>query len=119
VGDSPGPAAIGEGKAGDIVWLYHEPRLARPESAAPPPGPVEKASVAYPRQKHKGGRPAKYDWEAFYIEVIRIADLDGVPPRHDLAKQMQQWTEDIWGEQPSPTVIREKLAKIYARVGER
>jgi hypothetical protein len=70
-------------------------------------------------QKHKGGPPAKYDWEAFYIEVARIADTDGLPSRYELYQRMLAWTVDNWGREPSESVFREKIAKLYDRIGPR
>ncbi len=66
----------------------------------------------------QGGRPPEYDWDAFIIEIIRIADLDALPDKQsELIERMLQWCEDTWGEQPSLSVAKERISKIYKGLG--
>jgi hypothetical protein len=65
--------------------------------------------------KDRGGAPRQYDWDAFDAEVVRIADLDGLPERPALMKQMQEWCVATWGKEPAASKIRERLAKLTRR----
>jgi hypothetical protein len=61
-----------------------------------------------------GGRPPKYDRDAFNREVVRLANTpDGLPDRARLMKHMAQWCVDTWGDQPSESLLREWMSKIY------
>ncbi len=46
--------------------------------------------------KNKGGRPREYDWDAFTIELIRVANTpDGLPEKQSkLVVKMQEWCFD-------------------------
>ncbi len=70
--------------------------------------------IARPR----GGRPLEYDWDAFVIEIIRIADLDGLPDKQsELKERMLQWCEDTWGKQPAESNVKKRISFIYNRLG--
>ena len=67
------------------------------KEAAMEPKPVKYAG-------NKVGRPASYDWEAFWIEVARIAELHGLPgagnregQQSDFVRQMLEWCSKEWG----------------------
>jgi len=68
----------------------------------------------------RGGRPPKYDWDAFWVEVVRIAAMEDLPQRLDglgndtakLTTIMKQWCVDTWGGEPDDSAIRRKLSKI-------
>ena len=60
-----------------------------------------------------GGKPRKFDRDAFHRRIIQIADLDGLPERHELTRLMAQWCIDTWGEQPAESKLREWIAPIY------
>lgn len=73
-------------------------------------GPVEitTASTA------KTGRPRAYDRDAFYLEIIVRADLDGLPERQaDLIRDMQEWCQKNWDHEPSDSQIKEMIRPIY------
>jgi hypothetical protein len=60
------------------------------------------------------GRPMKYDWSAFYAEIIVRADLDGLPDTQaELERAMSEWCLDVWGESPGESTMRERLALVY------
>lgn len=66
------------------------------------------------RKPSKGGRPPEYDWDAFTIEIIRIADLDGLPEKQsELIAEMLQWCENTWGRQPSVSNVKGRISRIY------
>jgi len=68
---------------------------------------------------NKGGRPTEYDWDSFWAEIVRRAELDGLPQKPDgtldrpkLQDEMLQWCALKWGKEPGVTSIKIKLAKI-------
>lgn len=64
--------------------------------------------------KNKGGRPTEYDWDAFFLEIIRIADMDGLPPtRANLATIMRDWFIDQIDDHPADTTIEDRIRPIY------
>ncbi len=68
--------------------------------------------------RSRGGRPLEYDWDAFVIEIIRIADLDGLPEKQsELKERMLQWCEDTWGKQPAESSVKSRISHIYNGLG--
>ena len=68
--------------------------------------------------RSRGGRPPEYDWNAFVIEIIRIADLDGLPDKQsELKERMLQWCEDTWGKQPAESAVKSRISQIYNALG--
>lgn len=69
-----------------------------------------------PASKDRGGRPPKYDWVPFYAEIIRIAnDIDGLPERHVLVRQMMDWWSAQVDSPPSESVVRDRISAVYPR----
>jgi hypothetical protein len=67
---------------------------------------------------NKGGRPAEYDWDAFMIEIIRIADLDALPEtQSELISTMLNWCEQTWGKQPAESSVKARISRIYNGLG--
>jgi len=65
-------------------------------------------------QERPRGRPPKFSWEEFYAEIAVRADLDGLPPTQaDLTRAMSEWCLKHWGEEPSESLLKEKIAPIY------
>ena len=72
------------------------------------------------RAANKGGRPRKYDWDAFTREIIRTANSpDGLPTdpsggidRAAIQRQMLDWCAKNWLDVPADSVVRERLSKI-------
>jgi hypothetical protein len=67
----------------------------------------------HPR-KDRGGRPTQYDWDSFWIEIVKIAhnEPDGIPDRADLKARIFEFISD-WDEEPSESAIKDKLARLY------
>lgn len=67
----------------------------------------------------KGGRPLKYDWDAFTIEIIRIANtIDGLPDSQaELIKELLQWCRDNWNKEPADSSVKSRVSKIYHDLG--
>lgn len=60
------------------------------------------------------GRPPKYNWPEFYAEIAVLADLDGLPERQaELERQMAEWCQEKWGQEPSESEIRKHVSPIY------
>ena len=61
------------------------------------------------------GRPTKWDWEAFWIEAVRLANTpDGLPDvQAEFEAHMATWFEDTAGGSPSESQIREKAGRLY------
>ena len=71
-------------------------------------------STGAPRtQRNRGGAPAKYDWEALWFELIRIAQIDEFQSRRELRQRALAWIGENWGDGgPSDSVLREKLSRL-------
>lgn len=88
--------------------------LDRPSKAAPDSGKIEEPSVIDAPPKNKGGRPREYDWDAFTIEIIRVANLDGLPDSQaELVRHMLEWCLHTWGKEPAESSVKNRISKIY------
>ena len=75
-------------------------------------GPARADATVSAVAKGKGGRPAKFDWDAFDQEVVRFAlTPDGFETRHQLMTHMQDWCSRKWDEQPDPETVRRRVAR--------
>lgn len=84
------------------------------ESLFPARAPDVEQLPAPPR----GGRPPEYDWDAFTIEIIRIADMDNLPERQaDLVRQMMVWCQSSWGKEPAESSVKSRISAIYNGLG--
>jgi len=84
-------------------------RRDRLASSAPAPNRSTKPIV-----KHPGGRPEKWDWIAFAAEMVRLANTpDGLDGRPAVTKLMKQWCMDNWGDEPSDSMIHDKMSVLY------
>ena len=68
-----------------------------------------------PEQKNKGGRPPEWDWNAFTLETIRIANsVNGLPDtRAELAEVMRAWFVNQCDDHPAATTIEDRIRPIY------
>ena len=67
----------------------------------------------------KGGRPAKFDWDAFYVELIgRIHDEGAPKEQAELIGYMAEWCQNQWGvdKVPSNTTLKDKISPVYRRL---
>jgi hypothetical protein len=62
-----------------------------------------------------GGRPSKFDWDAFWVEVARYVGRNGIDPdcRTACQQHMEDWTATKWKEAPQKSTIRSKLVKVF------
>src|SRR5262249_26533508 len=64
--------------------------------------------------RDRGGRRPMYDWDEFFCEIIRRANTpDGLPDRAKLTEAMKEWCRQNWDKEPSDSLLREKIAKVY------
>lgn len=83
----------------DYSALSHAGNPNTPMSAAP---------------KGKQGRPAKFNWDLIWAELVVRAELDGLPPTQaDCIREISQWCIDRFGDAPSETTLKEKIRLIY------
>jgi hypothetical protein len=65
----------------------------------------------------KGGRPATWDWEAFWCELTGIVHEYGLPEvQARLVERMQQWFIDKYDEHPHESDIKKRVIKLYRRL---
>jgi hypothetical protein len=64
--------------------------------------------------KGAGGRPPKYDWDGFFVEIIVRADLDELPATQaELVSQMAEWCLVNWREEPAASSLKSRTAAIF------
>jgi chromosomal replication initiation ATPase DnaA len=83
---------------------------AEPAGSVGPPLPT-------PVQKNRGGRAPKFEWESLWFELIRIAQIDGFNSRRELRQRALAWISANWSEEPSDSVLREKLSRLGDTLG--
>jgi hypothetical protein len=86
-------------------FVYHSVRIKRQ---------AVRELVHVPRRKNAGGRSFKFDWDGFWVEIARIAELDGLPDRSSLRCHMIEFTS-TWPEQPDESEIRKRLSLLYGQ----
>lgn len=77
-------------------------------------GPVSAPVVEENQIKDRGGRPRKYDWDGCIAEIVRIADMDGLPSIHnELIRRLQSWFVESCGDTPADSEIKKRVSPIY------
>ena len=73
-----------------------------------------------PEVKNKGGRPIEHDWDGARIEILRIADEDGLPKkRADLVRAVLSWFSETYGKEPVESEVKRLVSPIYAALEAR
>lgn len=69
---------------------------------------------------NKRGPKPQFDWEKFYIEIIRIAnEPDGLPESPaELIKIMEEWCDNNWPNSPGETSMKNKIYAVYQWLNE-
>jgi hypothetical protein len=66
--------------------------------------------------KNVGGRPTQHDWDAVWIEIVRLANTpDGLPERNKLQNHLAEFVS-AWAKVPDDRALREKLARLYKQL---
>jgi hypothetical protein len=80
---------------------------------------IDRFEVAHgiSRRAHVGpGAPSRYDWDGFYIALVKRLFTQGLPPRQkDLIDEMQEWfiqTSDN-GDAPDESTIRRRIRAVW------
>jgi len=65
--------------------------------------------------KKKPGRPQEHDWNGFYAEIVRVADMEELPATQaDLVRQMLFWFSNHYdGRQPAESEVKKRIGDIY------
>lgn len=83
----------------------------------------EEHSVFKRSDRGGGAGPAmKYDWDGFYLQVIRRIHEDGLPETQgEMVGQMQEWFLDkaADGDMPDESTIRRRITPIWRALRER
>jgi hypothetical protein len=66
------------------------------------------------RSADEGSRPPKFNWDQFWLELVRIANTaDGLPEdRGELERRMLDFCVARFSDPPGAAVIRDKLAML-------
>ncbi len=62
------------------------------------------------------GAPARYDWDRFYVALIRRLFNDGMPATlRDLVREMQEWfiANSAAGDAPDESTIRRRIQAVW------
>ena len=74
------------------------------------------------RYSHSGQGPErKYDWDGFYVEIIKRVHFHGVPEKQaDLVDQMIEWfaRRSETGEAPDISTIRKRITPVWRALRE-
>ncbi len=75
----------------------------------------EGSATAIVAVKNRGGAPVTYDWDAMWIEVVRIVHSEGYPKNaSDFRKRLHQWFVDTNRPDPGETEMKKKFSALYA-----
>jgi hypothetical protein len=68
----------------------------------------------YPWLRIRAAAPPTYDWNAFVIEIIRIAEDEQLPETGpELTQRMLNWFSETYGKEPTQRLVSERITNIY------
>ncbi|MCA3446544.1 MAG: hypothetical protein INF93_07485 [Rhodobacter sp.] len=74
------------------------------------------------RAPHGGKGPErKYDWDAFYVELIKRVHFQGVPEKQaELVEEMTEWfgRRSDTGDGPDSSTVRKRVAPVWRMLKE-
>jgi hypothetical protein len=72
-----------------------------------------------PARRRRGGAPPRYDWDAFWAEVVRYAIRNGLHPdgRRGLQQHLEDWTAERWDPPPEASTLRRRMMRLYGKLG--
>ncbi len=81
-------------------------------------GAPDQATETAPDVPHPGGRPPKWDWEGFSIELTRRIHDDGLPATQaEMVRNMLDWfSEKTGGNCPAESKVKSKVSKVYRAI---
>lgn len=69
--------------------------------------------------KNRGGRPPTHDWDGAISEIVRVADMDGLPSvQAALVRKLQDWFSQASRGEPAESEIKARVSGIYRRLKE-
>lgn len=69
--------------------------------------------------RDRGGRPPRYDWEAFWVEICCRVYKEELPEtRAEIVRKMESWFADRGQENIDKRTIEKKLSKLYAALNK-
>ncbi len=87
--------------------------------------PVREANTTNPApatpsiKASSAGRPAKWDWEALWVQACKRIYLDGIPKTQaELVRELQTWFVEEYGDTPSDSQIKERVSKLLRALRE-
>lgn len=68
--------------------------------------------------KNVGGRPPKWDWEQFWLELCARLHDEGLPETQaEMVGRIEQWFVDHRGDHPAESEIKRRVSKLWHRLG--
>jgi hypothetical protein len=68
--------------------------------------------------KNVGGRPPKWDWEEFWLELCARLHDEGPPETQaEMIERMQQWFINRRGDHPADSEIKKRVSRLWHRLG--
>jgi len=65
-----------------------------------------------------GGRPRKWDWEEFWLELCARLYEDGLSETQaEMVKRMGQWFVNQQSDQPAESEIKKRVSRLWRRLG--
>jgi hypothetical protein len=75
-------------------------------------------SAAVAATRNVGGRPPKWDWEKFWLELCARIHEDGLPATQaEMVERMGQWFVNDLGDHPAESEIKKRVSGLWHRVG--
>ena len=82
-------------------------------SAIPDSAPATQSGSSGPAVA-TGGRPPKWDWEAFWVRLCVMIHNDGVPETQaELVRKLQDWFGKTQGDMPHESEIKKRVSKLF------
>jgi hypothetical protein len=67
--------------------------------------------------QNRGGRPPKWDWDAFWVELCALVHEEGVPATQaELVGKLHQWFIDQSDKAPAESEIKRRVSKLMRRL---
>jgi hypothetical protein len=77
---------------------------------------VASAGNSREAKPNKGGRPTVFDWDAFDTEIVRVANMDGLPDTiAEMTRIMQSWCLEVWKREPAESMVKVHIRRIWPK----
>ena len=92
------------------LWLSETPVV-----TVPPQSLLRERSDQPPPKR--GGRPPIYDWDAMWIEVVKLATEDKINDRPALSRHLLAWFAERGSPEPGESIFKDKMSKLFRTLG--